>query len=178
VSCKTSDNLSTDPLICTHHFPVLFRVELRGEFRGVHKVTEHDRELTAFGLKGGGGHSARCRLGKGSFLGWRLGDVYGGMWQRGGQYRSATCPHQHTTVLIPGDLLRVEEFILEGLKGVVIQVELHLQCPIGHTSPALEHGYRLVKDLLKVHRDPSACAAVHRGLCEVGDAVRAQVYRK
>ena len=67
----------------------------------------------------------------------------------------ATRPHQHAAVFILGDLLGVEELVLEGLKGVVIQVELHLECPIGHTSPPLEHGHRLVEHLLKGHRPPS-----------------------
>jgi hypothetical protein len=51
--------------------------------------------------------------------------------------------------------LRVEEFVLEGLQGIVVQVELHLECPIGHTPPALEHRYGLVKDLLEGYCPPS-----------------------
>jgi hypothetical protein len=64
--------------------------------------------------------------------------------------------------------MRIEEFIFEGLKGVVVQVKLHLECPIGHTSPALQHGQRLVKNLLKGHHQPSVCATGHREPCEDG----------
>ena len=42
------DDFSTDPLIRTDHVPVVFGVELGGEFGGVHQVTEHHRELAAF----------------------------------------------------------------------------------------------------------------------------------
>src|SRR5262245_24040739 len=84
-----------------------------------------------------------------------------------------TVPQRHPSipnaaVLIPGYLLRVEEFVLEGLKSVVVQVKLHLQCPISHTSATLEYGQRLVKDFLKGHRRPSGCVIVRRGQCGDG----------
>jgi hypothetical protein len=62
-------------------------------------------------------------------------------------------------------LLRVEEFILEDRQLVVIEVELELQGAIGHAPPALEHGDRLVEDLLKSHCLPS------RGRCGVQQIV-------
>jgi hypothetical protein len=37
----------------------------------------------------------------------------------------------------------------------VIELELPLEGAIGQASPALEHGDRLVQDLLKGHRPPS-----------------------
>ena len=42
------NDFRTQRLIGTHHVPVLFRVELRGEFGGIHQVAEHDRELATF----------------------------------------------------------------------------------------------------------------------------------
>jgi hypothetical protein len=50
MSIVTLDNVGTHPLICTHHIPVLFGVELGGETSGIDQVTEHDRELTTFGF--------------------------------------------------------------------------------------------------------------------------------
>src|SRR5712691_11214344 len=44
----TLDDLGTDPLVCTHHIPVLFGVELRREFGGIDQITEHHRELPSF----------------------------------------------------------------------------------------------------------------------------------
>jgi hypothetical protein len=46
-------NLSTGCLISTDDVPVLFGIELRGEFRGVHQVAEHHGELAAFGVRRG-----------------------------------------------------------------------------------------------------------------------------
>jgi hypothetical protein len=45
--------------------------------------------------------------------------------------------------------------LLEVVQRRVIELKLALQGPIGQAPPALEHGYRLVKDLLKGHRPPS-----------------------
>src|SRR2546429_9790413 len=39
------DDLRTDPLIRTDDVSIRFGVELGGEFRGVHQVTEHHGEL-------------------------------------------------------------------------------------------------------------------------------------
>src|SRR5215475_6278878 len=44
------DNHCTGGLICTYHIPVLFRIELAGELRRVHQITEHHGELAAFGV--------------------------------------------------------------------------------------------------------------------------------
>src|SRR6266446_7634150 len=153
MSIVALNNFGTHPLIRPYHVPVVFGIELGGEFGGVHQVTEHHRKLAAFSVSSGRSSGWRCSLSR--CLQGRLGCVLGGGWRREGQCLSATHPDQHAAVFVPCDLLRVEEFILEGFKGVVIQVKLHLQCPIGHPFPALEHGYRLVEDLLKGHDQPS-----------------------
>src|SRR5438445_1095061 len=44
------DNVGTHPLICTHHIPVLFGIELAGQFGRVHHIAKHDGELAAFGF--------------------------------------------------------------------------------------------------------------------------------
>jgi hypothetical protein len=46
---------------------------------------------------------------------------------------------------------------LKGLKGVIVGAELHLECPIGCPSLALEHRNRLIENLLNSHRPPSLC---------------------
>src|SRR5215467_5241147 len=48
VSVKTLDDFRTSGLIGTYHVSVHFWVELGGEFRGVHQITEHHRELPSF----------------------------------------------------------------------------------------------------------------------------------
>ena len=47
--------------------------------------------------------------------------------------------------------VREEDGILEGLKALLVQLELESEGLIRHTPAALEHGNRLVEDLLKRH---------------------------
>jgi hypothetical protein len=51
-----ANHLRTGGVIRPDHVPVLFEVELGGEFGGVHQVTEQHGELAAFRLwwRGGG----------------------------------------------------------------------------------------------------------------------------
>jgi hypothetical protein len=53
--------------------------------------------------------------------------------------------------------LAVNEFGFHIVQVGVIELELPLEGAIGQTSATLEHGYRLVEDLLKGHRPPSLC---------------------
>ena len=46
------DDLSAGLLVGPHHLPEILRVKLCGEGRGVHQITKHHRELTAFGVGG------------------------------------------------------------------------------------------------------------------------------
>src|SRR5215470_18851988 len=71
MSIVALDNFSTSRLIDTDNFPVLFRVELGGEFSGIDQVTEHDRELPSFRV-GRRGSNARCDLREGLVLGSRV----------------------------------------------------------------------------------------------------------
>src|SRR5215831_3753566 len=50
VSVIAGDHLGAGVLIGPHHLAPLFGVELAGEHRRVHQVTEQDGELAAFGL--------------------------------------------------------------------------------------------------------------------------------
>jgi hypothetical protein len=84
---------------------------LRGEFRGVHEVTEHDRELAPFGLEDMRGKRWRCgnRL---RFLDdklwWCLDSLRSGL-----HCRSAIAgPDQDAILFIHCQLLSVDEFIL------------------------------------------------------------------
>jgi len=54
--------LRTGGLIGTDYVPILFGVELVGESSGVHQVTEHHRELAAFGVRYGRGRWRTTRL--------------------------------------------------------------------------------------------------------------------
>jgi hypothetical protein len=47
------NDLGRGLLVGAHHGAQVFGVELAGELRGAHQVTEQHRELAAFGLWGG-----------------------------------------------------------------------------------------------------------------------------
>jgi hypothetical protein len=51
--------------------------------------------------------------------------------------------------------LGIEEFVLEGLQGIVVQAELHFERPIGHTTPLAQEGDHLIHHRDKVHPVPS-----------------------
>jgi hypothetical protein len=51
--------------------------------------------------------------------------------------------------------LALNEFILQIFQGRVIALELPLERPRGQAAALLEHGNRLVENLLKGHRPPS-----------------------
>jgi hypothetical protein len=155
MSVKTLDDFRTSSLIGTDHLTVLFGVELRGQFGGIDQVAEHDRELTAFCLRGVLDVGCRATLGKMGFLDIRKRRTRGRRdrcWDAG-----ATRPDQHGVVLIHGELEDLDNFGCEILEVGVVELKLALEGTIRHTAPALEHGDRLVEDLLKGHSPPSLC---------------------
>ena len=74
------------------------------------------------------------------------------------EWRARTsCPDQHPTVFIHSQALALDQFGFQIFQICIVELELPLEGAIGQAPPALEHGYRLVEDLLKGHRPPSLC---------------------
>src|SRR5215471_18140650 len=122
------DNVGTHPLICTHYVTPVFWVELAGKTSGVHQITEHHRELTAFGFW-------RTRFGWRSFNRSSLvfsPDFLLSRLNDGGRRGRAcfTSPDQHSSVLLSGKLVDFNEFVFQRLKSLVVQVELDFKCSI------------------------------------------------
>jgi hypothetical protein len=69
-------------------------------------------------------------------------------------------PDQHPAIFIHGDVLGVDEFVLERFDGVIVQLQPELQGQIGHTPPASEEGRDLLDHGIKVHHRPSTCDSV------------------
>jgi len=63
-----------------------------------------------------------------------------GSWggNRLGWRAHASCPDQHAIVFIHGQTLAVNEFLLQILQDIIIELELSLESTIGHASAALE----------------------------------------
>jgi hypothetical protein len=66
--------------------------------------------------------------------------------------RGVARPDQHCPLFIHREPLALNEFGLQVLKIVVIQVELALERSIRQTPAALQKGNRLVEEFLKGHR--------------------------
>ena len=90
-------------------------------------------------------------------MGWGVGQRGLGLHRRGGSGRSVARPDQNVAPLIDRQALALDEFVLQIFQGRVVELELSLESAVGQAPPALEHGYRLVEDLLKGHRPPSLC---------------------
>ena len=68
-------------------------------------------------------------------------------------------PDQHAALLIHGHALSVDEFVLKGFAGLVVDLQLQLQRPIRHASPAPKQLDDLGDHRIKVHHRPSTCAS-------------------
>jgi hypothetical protein len=47
--------------------------------------------------------------------------------------------------------LAIDEFGLEVVEGLIIELELPFERPIGHATATLEHRHRLIQNLLEGH---------------------------
>src|SRR5262249_61574295 len=104
-------------------------------------------KLATFGVGRRGDGWCCLDLGTRSFLGRRLGSA--GCSRR--CHACPTRPDQDAAVLICRDALAVDQRILEVFEHRVVELELPLEGAVGQAPPALEHGYSVVKDLLKGH---------------------------
>jgi hypothetical protein len=156
VPVKALDDLRTGALVGTHDVPQVFGVESGGEGCRAHYVTEQDRQLAPFCLWSRGRERLRPRRRWRS----RRGGGLHGEGRRGRRRLRVARPDEDALVLIPGNLVRIEEFVLEGLQGVVVQAELHFEGPVGHPSPLAQQGDHLIHDRDKVHPGPSLPGAL------------------
>jgi hypothetical protein len=54
----------------------------------------------------------------------------------------------------------INQFLFEGFERLFIEMKLEPERAVGHAPAPLEHGRRLIKDLLKGHRQPSLSSTV------------------
>ena len=137
---KALDGLGTRGVIGAHHLPPIFGIQLTGERGRVDQVTKQHGELAPFRLGRRRGGGRRGRPGRG-----------GG---RGDRRRRGTRPDQDIAPLIHGEALALDEFVLQIVQGRVVELKLPLEGAVGQASATLEHGDRLVEDLLKGHDPP------------------------
>ena len=152
MAVKALDDLGTGGLIGPHHGAEVFRIELTRQRRRVHQVTEQDGELAAFGVRG----RRRGRCGE-DRRAWRVRGArrcpwLGSRWGGARRHVRAARPDQHCPIFIHSEPLALNEFGLQVLQIVVIQVELALERAIRQAPTALQEGNRLIEEFLKGHR--------------------------
>jgi hypothetical protein len=106
-------------LIRTYHVPIVFGIELRGEFRGVHQITEHHGELPSFRV-GRRGSRERCDRQGWLVLGCKRLCWLSRLRDKGGWFRSVPSPHEHSAIFVRGELLCFDDLCLEGFEILVI----------------------------------------------------------
>src|SRR5439155_21265371 len=159
------DHCGTRLLIRPDDFSILFRVELGGEFGGIHQITKHHGELAAFGVRcvRFGWWARRLANARSQRDRWLHGLKGCRRWRwRGGRYVSVPGPDQHPPRFIRSHALGLNEFLFEGFEGVVIQLELDLECTIRHMLTLTEDGNHLIEDGVKVHWVPFMCSEAFR----------------
>jgi hypothetical protein len=83
------------------------------------------------------------------------GGVLGGRRPRDGRRARTTRPDQHAALLIPRELLGLDELLFEGFERFVIHLEVDLERAIRHTLTLPEEGNHLIEDGIEVHRASS-----------------------
>src|SRR5215475_2613705 len=132
-----------------------FWIKVTDQFSGAFEVSEQHRDLLAFAFEGAsGGEDFLGKIGRG--VGQRGTSLGGGGW--GGGWDGGTSvpdPDQDSARLIGREMLGLNEFLFEGVEGVIIQLKLDLECPICHALTLTEEGNQLIEDRVKIHRTPS-----------------------
>ena len=156
-------------MIRPYHVPVLFGVELGGQFRGIDEVTEHDGELTAFGFWRVW-FEGWCTLRGLIVLGRRL---FGWLSRGRGCFGNlgVTDPDQNSVILVNGKPSRLGEFFLQILDIVVIQAKLPLKRTIRCPALLLEERNDLGEHVVKVYDRLSPCPSGNARTASVGCAV-------
>jgi replicative DNA helicase len=141
-----------------------FGVEALDKPGRVLEVGEEDGDLFALAFQGvAGGQNLVGEMGRG--VGQRRGvwltrpaRCRGGGWR--GRGRRVARPDQDGAPLIGRQALALDEFVLQIFQGRVVELELALQGAVGQASAPLEHGNRVVENLLEGHRRPSTALAL------------------
>ena len=159
--------------------PGFLRITVGEEFHGALQIGEQHRHLFALAFESTArGENFLREIGRG--VGERYA-VLGAGWHgdREGHGASAPDPDQDSARLIGREVLGLNEFLFEGVEGVVLQLELDLECTIRHTLTLTEDGNHLIEDGVKVHRAPFMCSEAFRNTGQgVWVPFVAHVYRK
>src|SRR5215510_13394624 len=149
---------------CHHAFqhgieelPGLLGITVSQQFHRALQVRKQHRDLLALAFQGTAGEQdllreIHGRVGEGCLL--------DGPRQRCdscGRGARVTGPDEASPRIVAYFGVGIEEFGLHIFQGRVIELKLPLEGAVGQASATLEHGKRLVENVLKGHRSPSLC---------------------
>src|SRR5215510_1952480 len=141
-----ANHLSTGALISTDDFPVLFWIELGGELGRIDQVAEHHRELPTFCfgctrfywyrdvLRSWNLCNNRLRLSLVGSAGCSL-EVFGG-----------TRPRESSLICLYLRFMDIQDFILQVVEIIVIEVKAALEGTIGYTSLTFQESNELFEN--------------------------------
>ena len=144
-----------------------FGIKATDEFGGVLEIGKEHRDLLALAFqRATGGEDLLRQIGRGVGEGGLSRDLHGSRGG-GGTGASIARPDQAAPRIVADLGMGIEEFLCEIVQGVVIQLKLSLEGPIGHAAPLAQQGDHLIHDRDKVHpvsslpgaRLPYACSA-------------------
>jgi hypothetical protein len=128
------DDFRAHVLIGTYHVSVVFRIELAGEARGIHHVTEQHGELTSLSLlRWRSDRKGRFDLRRWLFLGSRR---LCRLSKMRGDFLSAcifASPDETSTILIDHRMCE-KQFVLQVFEVVIVEVKSSLEGTIRYTS--------------------------------------------
>jgi hypothetical protein len=131
-----------------------FRVEIANQFRRAFEVREQHRDLLALAFQGAFGEQDLldeiCGHGGQRWL------ILTAAWSscRRGSRAFGTRPDEAASGIVAYLWVGVEQLVFEIAEGIFVEGKLPLPGAVGQAPSALEHGYRLVENLLKGHRPP------------------------
>src|SRR5215813_12481278 len=150
VPVKTIDDLTTDPLVCWDDFSEVFGVEIGGEVGRFDEVNEHHRELSAFSVR------RRCSRERFNLSGWLC--LHNRLWCWLSRLRDnclSACrvasPNETSSCVID-DWVNIEDFFLQVLDIVVIDIKASLDATIRYPSLAFEEVDDLGKNVIEGHK--------------------------
>src|SRR5882762_566005 len=145
MSIVALDNVGTHSLICTHHVPVLFGVELGRESGRIDQITEHHRELPSFRVGRRWCSRERCSLRGALFLNCRLLWCLN-RWRGEFLYACRFARPDETSIIFIDHRMCEKQLVLQVVEVVVIEVEASFQRTIRHTPLTFEQFEDLVED--------------------------------
>ena len=138
----------------------LLGVAVGQQLHGALQVGKQHRDLLALAFEGAaGGEDLLGEVRRGVRPGARVPVrcACRGWRGSGGAVTAAPRSRPARSLFIHRQALAIDELVLQIFQGCVIELELPLEGAVGQASTPLEHGHRLVEDLLKGHRQPSLC---------------------